>query len=101
MDFSIFSNYGSTRVDLSDVEDALDTLRKDGYLNSQQYQFLEGGAQALAQNRSDKTINGDQIHRWLSELRNDTDDYGIDSYKVSNHIGPALAELFESTTEEE
>lgn len=101
MDFSIFSKYGSTRVDLSDVEDALDTLRRNGYLSSQQYQFLEGGAKALAQSRSDETINGDQIHRWMSDLRNSTDDYGIDSYKVSNHIGPALAELFEPTTEQQ
>jgi len=100
MDFSLFSRYGSTRVDLSDVEDCLNDLRKSGYLNSQQYQYLEGGATALAQDRSDRTISGDQIHRWMSELRNDTSDYGIDSYKVSEHIGPALAELFEPSEEQ-
>lgn len=101
MDFSLSSRHGSTRVDLSDVEDSLNSLRRSGYLSSQQYQFLEGGAKALAQDRSDRTINGDQIHRWMSDLRNDTNDYGIDSYKVSEHIGPALAELFEPTTENE
>lgn len=100
MDFSLFSRYGSTRVNLSDVEDCLDDLRKSGHLSSQQYQFLEGGAKALAQDHSDRTISGDQIHRWMSDLRNDTNDYGIDSYKVSEHIGPILAELFEPSEEQ-